>query len=174
MMFSKQQATNGKGFDLEFRCRLPLRTDPFGAPATPSNTPPRNAHLFRQSLGWVSSQPKPLSCSPSPIMSTFGSRRPTQQLNIACNDCGAITVRFESFVADGAIFEMVGNKLSEMMAFLSASPELVRCTSCTEKAVAAAEAHRQRERDRIRQQMELKPSSEPHAQPAMYEPATFQ
>src|ERR1700736_2430246 len=114
-MMSLKTTSNERSFDLEFRWRLRLRTDPFGAPATPSNTPPRNAHLFRQNLVWVSSQPKPLRCSPSPIMSTFGSRRPTQQLNIACNDCGAIANRFESVVADGAIFEMVGNKLSEMM-----------------------------------------------------------
>jgi len=100
---------------------------------------------------------------------SFGSRRPTQQLNIHCSKCGGVTVRFESFVADGVVFEMVGNKLSEMMAFISASPEVVLCSECTAKAEAEAEERRLRLRDKVRRQMEPKPSA-----PAILEqPASY-
>jgi hypothetical protein len=145
------------------------RTDPFDQPSRSWGPPPCNVNTYRHQpcLAYRSHRGS-VKHSQASVMS-FGSRRPTQQLNIACNDCGTITVRFESFVADGAIFEMVGTKLSEMMAFLSASPELVRCTACTERAVADSEYRRQQERDRIRRQMEVQPLSPgPHDQPAMY------
>jgi len=103
---------------------------------------------------------------------TFNTRRPTQHLNINCSDCGVLTVRFESFVADGHIFEMVGNKLSEMMAFISASPDVVLCTACTEKAASEAENRRNRQRELLMKQMELRPSAAPTnpdpEQPALY------
>jgi hypothetical protein len=54
---------------------------------------------------------------------------------------------------------MVGNKLSEMMAFISASPEVVLCSECTAKAEAEAEERRLRLRDKVRRQMEPKPSA---------------
>jgi len=82
-------------------------------------------------------------------------RRPTQQLNIRCSRCGVVTVRFESWVADGHVFEMVGNKLSEMMAFLSVNNSQVLCTPCSELAITEAEERRRQERERVRQQMEL-------------------
>jgi hypothetical protein len=62
-------------------------------------------------------------------------------------------------VADGHIFEMVGSKLSEMMAFISASPEVVLCTACTTKAASEAETRRLKKRERIQQQMELRPAA---------------
>jgi hypothetical protein len=64
---------------------------------------------------------------------------------------------------------MVGNKLSEMMAFISASPEVVLCSECTAKAEAEAEERRLRLRDKVRRQMEPKPSA-----PAILEqPASY-
>lgn len=59
-------------------------------------------------------------------------------------------------MADGHIFEMVGTKLSEMMAFISASPEAVLCTACSTQAASEAETRRLRKRERIQQQMELR------------------
>jgi len=85
----------------------------------------------------------------------FGTPRPTQQLNIHCSRCGDTTIRFESWVAEGQIFEMVGNKLSEMLSFLSASPDTVLCSKCTADVAAEAENRRLRQRERIRQQMEI-------------------
>ena len=100
---------------------------------------------------------------------SFGPRRPTQQLNIHCSKCGSVTVRFESFVADGDVFEMVGNKLSEMLAFISASPEVVLCSECTAKADAEAEERRLRLRDKVRRQMEPTPFAPTASeQPALY------
>ena len=73
------------------------------------------------------------------------------------------------------MFEMVGNKLSEMMAFISASPEEVLCSECTAKAEAEAEARRLRLREKVRRQMELKPSAtEISEQPASYFPSNVQ
>ena len=89
----------------------------------------------------------------------FTTRRPTQHLNINCSDCGALTVKFESFVADGTVFEIVGKKLSEMMAFISASPDVVLCTACTAKAASEEQERRNRQRERIMQQMELPPTA---------------
>jgi hypothetical protein len=107
------------------------------------------------------------------------SRRPAQHLNIHCNNCGAVIVRFESFVADGAVYEMVGTKLSEMISFISASPNSVLCSDCVEQAAAEAECRRLKQRERIRQQMELTPSTPITApgvseQPATYSPAGTQ
>jgi len=109
----------------------------------------------------------------------MSSRRPTQRLNIHCSNCGAVTVRFESFVVDGTVFEMVGQKLSEMLSFISTSPEAVLCTACTEEAAAEAENRRLEQRERIRQQMELQsavPAVPPGAsgQPATYSTASPQ
>ena len=102
---------------------------------------------------------------------SFSSRRPTQHLNIRCSNCGVITVRFESFVADGLIFEMVGNKLSEMIAFISASPDVILCSACTEKAAVEEQNRRHRKREQIMHQMELRPAvpADPDPeQPAIY------
>jgi hypothetical protein len=114
--------------------------------------------------------------SSSPVIMSFGSRRPTQHLNIRCSNCGVITVRFESFVADGLVFEMVGNKLSEMIAFISASPDVILCSACTEKATAEEQNRRQRKREQIMQQMELRPTvlvdPEPEPEPAAMYPQT--
>lgn len=105
----------------------------------------------------------------------FGVPRPTQQLNLNCSNCGDVTVRFESWVADGEIFEMVGTKLSEMLSFLSASPEVVLCTKCAELEAAEKETRRLKERDRIMQQMQLPPSTAvAGAQPAMYGQSSLQ
>jgi hypothetical protein len=101
----------------------------------------------------------------------FGTPRPTQQLNIHCSKCGDVTIRFESWVAEGQIFEMVGNKLSEMLSFLSASPDIVLCSKCTADAAAEAQNRRQRQRDRIRQQMEVGPSTSGRV--TSTEPATY-
>jgi uncharacterized Zn finger protein (UPF0148 family) len=101
----------------------------------------------------------------------FGTPRPTQQLNIHCSRCGDTTVRFESWVAEGQIFEMVGNKLSEMFSFLSASPDIVLCSKCTADVAAEAEDRRQQQRNRIRQQMEIAPTTSgplPSTEPATY------
>jgi hypothetical protein len=99
----------------------------------------------------------------------FGVPRPTQQLNLHCSNCGDVTVRFESWVADGQIFEMVGTKLSEMLAFLSASPDIVLCSNCADNEAVEKENRRLKERERIMQQMELPPSTAvAGAKPAMY------
>ena len=86
-------------------------------------------------------------------------------------------MRFESFVAEGVIFEMVGNKLSEMIAFISASPGVILCTACTEKVALEEQNRRQRKRERIMQQMELRPTApadpDPE-QPAIYPQARLQ
>lgn len=87
------------------------------------------------------------------------SRRPTQQLNIHCSNCRAVTVRFESFAADGVVFEMLGQKLSEMMSFISASPEVVLCSTCAAQAAAEAENRRLQHRDRLIQQLEIRPTA---------------
>jgi len=101
----------------------------------------------------------------------FGTPRPTQQLNIHCSRCGDVTIRFESWVAEGQIFEMVGNKLSEMLSFLSASPDIVLCSKCTADIAAEAENRRLRQRDRIRQQMEI--GSSTSGPVTSTEPATY-
>lgn len=101
----------------------------------------------------------------------FGTPRPTQQLNIHCSRCGDTTIRFESWVAEGQIFEMVGNKLSEMLSFLSASPDIVLCSKCTADVAAEAENRRRRQRERIRQQMEINPTTTGPL--ASTEPATY-
>jgi len=80
-------------------------------------------------------------------------------------------VRFESFVADGLISEMVGQKLSEMIAFISASPDIILCSACTEKAAVEAQNRRNRRRDRILQQMELRPTAP--ADPDPEQPAIY-
>ena len=67
---------------------------------------------------------------------------------------------------------MVGNKLSEMMAFLSVNNNEVLCSPCAELAAAEAEVRRQRDRERIRQQMELPTLQTQQAnvyQPAIYD-----
>jgi hypothetical protein len=101
----------------------------------------------------------------------FGTPRPTQQLNIHCSRCGDTTIRFESWVAEGQIFEMVGNKLSEMFSFLSASPDIVLCSKCTADVAAETENRRLRQRDRLRQQMELPPRTDGPV--TSTEPATY-
>ena len=101
----------------------------------------------------------------------FGTPRPTQQLNIHCSRCGDTTIRFESWVAEGQIFEMVGNKLSEMLSFLSASPDIVLCSKCTADVAAEAENRRLQQRERIRQQMAL--PSTTSAPLVSTEPATY-
>jgi hypothetical protein len=102
----------------------------------------------------------------------FTARRPTQQLNIHCSNCGAITVHFESFIADGQIFEMVGTKLSEILAFMSTTPDVVLCEPCTALAAQESKNRWNAERDRIMREMELPdlngtPRND-HEQPARY------
>lgn len=64
---------------------------------------------------------------------------------------------------------MVGHKLSEMMAFISASPDVVLCSACTAKAASEAQSRRNRQRERIMQQMELRPTAPVDSdQPALY------
>jgi hypothetical protein len=89
---------------------------------------------------------------------------------LRCNDCGVVIVKFESWIADGLIFEMVGTKLSEMIACLSASPEVVLCPRCVELAAQEAKDRRLRDRERVRQEMELPPTQ----MSASEEPATYQ
>jgi hypothetical protein len=99
----------------------------------------------------------------------FKSRKPTQQLTIYCKDCGNSVVRFESFVAEGSVFEKVGQKLSELMAFVTASPEAVRCSLCIARLASENQNRRLVERDRLRQQMELPPAP----LNSLEQPATF-
>jgi len=101
----------------------------------------------------------------------FRNRRPTQHLNIHCSRCGIVTVRFESWVAEGNVFEMVGHKLSEMMAFLSINNSQVLCTPCAALAASEAEDRRLREKNRIRQQLE--PIASQAAQFSSEEPAIY-
>jgi len=101
---------------------------------------------------------------------SLSSRRPTQYLNINCTDCGVVTVRFESFVGDGPVFQMVGTKLSEIMAFVSQLPDVVLCTACQEKRGLAEKNRKQLQRERLLKQMEL-PSMAPQEdvdKPARY------
>jgi hypothetical protein len=100
---------------------------------------------------------------------SLNSRRPTQYLNINCSDCGVATVRFESFVGDGPVFQMVGTKLSEIMAFMSTVPDVVLCTACQEKRASAETSRKQLQRERILQQMALPPP----AQHDIGEPARY-
>lgn len=100
---------------------------------------------------------------------SLSARRPTQFLNINCTDCGVVTVRFESFVGDGPVFQMVGTKLSEIMAFMSAAPEVVLCSACQEKRALAEKNRKQLQRERILKQMELPPPPrEDVEEPARY------
>jgi len=117
-----------------------------------------------------------LSPPRSIVAMSFSSRRPTQQLNIRCSKCGSPVVKFESFVSEGEIFEMVGTKLSEMMAFIHAAPESILCTSCTTKAAEDAALQRQLERERIYRRMEMRPDhpqAENMQQTAYGQPATL-
>jgi hypothetical protein len=100
---------------------------------------------------------------------SLSSRRPTQYLNINCSDCGVATVRFESFVGDGPVFQMVGTKLSEIMAFMSTAPDVVLCTACQEKRVSAETTRKQLQRERILQHMALPPPAQQDVEgPARY------
>jgi hypothetical protein len=64
---------------------------------------------------------------------------------------------------------MVGTKLSEMLAFLSASPDIVLCSKCADNEAVEKENRRLKERERIMQQMALPPSTAvAGAQPATY------
>jgi hypothetical protein len=85
----------------------------------------------------------------------FTPRRPTQQLNIHCSNCGAVTVHFDSYISDGAIFEMVSTKLSEILAFTSASPDDVLCEPCASQIVRDTQNRRIEQRDQIVRQMEM-------------------
>jgi len=101
---------------------------------------------------------------------SLSSRRPTQSLNINCTDCGVVTVRFESFVGDGPVFQMVGTKLSEILAVVSRAPDVVLCATCQEKRGSAETNRKQLQRERLLKQMEL-PSTTPQEnvdRPARY------
>jgi hypothetical protein len=96
-------------------------------------------------------------------------RRPIQHLTINCTECGAVTVRFESFVGDGPVFQLVGTKLSEIMAFMSAAPDVVLCTACQQKRALAERNRKQLRRERILEQMELRPPPQEDVnEPARY------
>ena len=82
-------------------------------------------------------------------------------------------MRFESFVADGLVFEMVGKKLSEMIAFISASPDVILCTACTEKAAVEEQNRRHRKREQIMHQMALRPTVAADPEPEPEQPAMY-
>src|ERR1700736_2914656 len=60
-------------------------------------------------------------------------KHPKQELNMSCSLCGKPAIIFESFISSGALYELVGAKVSEMMAFLASNSENVRCLSCAQK-----------------------------------------
>jgi hypothetical protein len=88
-------------------------------------------------------------------------RNPTQQLKLHCSRCGVLTVRFESWVAEGQVYGMVGKKVSEMMDFLRVTDTQVLCTPCSEEIASEASNRRQLDRDRIRRQMQPSGSQAP-------------
>jgi len=137
-----------------------------GPPATSRHPDP--AKKIHYGMHSIISAPPSASEGSSSTMS-LNSRRPTQYLNINCSDCGVATVRFESFIGDGPVFQMVGTKLSEIMAFMSTAPDVVLCTDCQEKHASAETTRKQLQRNRVLQQMSLpSPPQQNVEEPARY------